>query len=48
MATLEALHHAFPEYGDACGLLAEVYARQGRMAEAQALACAQQREEPRR
>jgi predicted Zn-dependent protease len=35
--TLEALLRAHPEHGDAYGLLAEVYARQGRSAEAQAL-----------
>jgi tetratricopeptide (TPR) repeat protein len=36
-ATLEALLAANPEHGDAYGLLAEVYARQGRSAEAGAL-----------
>jgi len=36
-ATLDALLRAHPEYADAYGLLAEVYARQGRAAEAQAL-----------
>jgi predicted Zn-dependent protease len=35
--TLEALLRAHPEHADAYGLLAEVYARQGRSAEAQAL-----------
>jgi tetratricopeptide (TPR) repeat protein len=35
--TLEALLGAHPEHGDAHGLLAEVYARQGRRAEAQEL-----------
>ncbi len=35
--TLEPLLRAHPEYGDAWGLLAEVYARQGRTAEAGAL-----------
>jgi tetratricopeptide (TPR) repeat protein len=35
--TLEALLQAHPEHGDAYGLLAEVYARLGRSAEAQAL-----------
>jgi tetratricopeptide (TPR) repeat protein len=35
--TLEALLEAHPEHEDAYGLLAEVYARQGRSAEAQAL-----------
>ncbi len=35
--TLEALLRAHPDYGEAYGLLAEVYARQGRTAEAQAL-----------
>jgi predicted Zn-dependent protease len=35
--TLEALLREHPEHGDAYGLLAEVYARQGRSAEAQAL-----------
>ncbi|HUL60493.1 MAG TPA: tetratricopeptide repeat protein [Anaeromyxobacteraceae bacterium] len=35
--TLEALLKAHPDQGDAYGLLAEVYARQGRTAEAQAL-----------
>jgi predicted Zn-dependent protease len=36
-ATLDALLRAHPEYADAYGLLAEVYARQGRAAEAQAM-----------
>jgi predicted CXXCH cytochrome family protein len=36
-ATLETLLRAHPEHGDAYGLLAEVYARQGRRAEAQEL-----------
>jgi len=36
-ATLEALLEQHPEHRDAYGLLAEVYARQGRSAEAQAL-----------
>jgi predicted Zn-dependent protease len=36
-ATLEALLRADPGSGDASGLLAEVYARQGRAAEAAAL-----------
>jgi Tfp pilus assembly protein PilF len=35
--TLEALLRAHPEYAEAYGLLAEVYARQGRSAEAQEL-----------
>jgi predicted Zn-dependent protease len=35
--TLEALLAAHPEHGDAYGLLAEVYTRQGRSAEAQAV-----------
>jgi predicted Zn-dependent protease len=35
--TLEALLQTHPEHGEAYGLLAEVYARQGRAAEAQAL-----------
>jgi len=35
--TLESLLRAHPEYGDAWGLLAEVYTRQGRAAEAAAL-----------
>jgi len=36
-ATLEALLRSHPDHGDAYGLLAEVYARQGRDAEAAAL-----------
>jgi len=35
--TLESLLHAHPDYGDARGLLAEVYAGQGRAADAAAL-----------
>jgi len=42
-ATLESLRERFPEYDDACGLLAEVYARQGRTVDAQTLACGRQR-----
>jgi tetratricopeptide (TPR) repeat protein len=36
-ATLEALLRAHPDYADAYGLLAEIYARQGRAEEARAL-----------
>lgn len=43
-ATLEALRVRFPDDVDACGLLAEVYARQGRRVDAHALACAHQRQ----
>ena len=42
-ATLESLRQEFPEYDDACALLAQVYARQGRTNDAQALACGRQR-----
>jgi tetratricopeptide (TPR) repeat protein len=42
-ATLEALRVKVPENDDACRLLAEIYARQGRTVDAQALACGRQR-----
>jgi tetratricopeptide (TPR) repeat protein len=38
-ATLEALRARFPEHADTCGLLADIYARQGRTREAESLPC---------